>query len=262
MTQHSPDGVGQQIPPEVAAAAAAYQLGPYVALFGPNRLPKRTAGAIIFGVLAVIGVVVLFTSFWPIGVLLLLACAFGAVQFARSFSVTRSPRRIHLYAGGFVYVDPPAAPVVYRWDLIPAVYQSITKHYRNSVYTHTTYVYTVHGQGDAKVVLTNFWDRIEALGERIEREVTRVHLPMAVAALQRGEPLRFGDLTVAPNGLISEKRGLLPWSDIEKVQVRAGFIHVSRAGKWLSWSNTQVAHIPNLFVFLTLVDSLGPGIRR
>jgi hypothetical protein len=262
MTPNGPDGVGQQLPPELAALAAAHQLGPYAGVFGPNRLPRRTAGAIIVGAIGLIGLIVLFTSLWPLGVLALLACAFGGVQFARSFSVTRSPRRIYLFAGGFLSANPPAPAAVYRWDLISAVYQSITKHYRNSVYTHTTHQYVVHGPAGTKLVLNDFWDRITVLGETIEREVTRFRLPAAIDALRHGQAVPFGDLSVHATGLISEKRGMLPWTDIEKIAVRAGFIQVNRAGKWLSWSNTPVARIPNLFVFLALVEALHPGSRR
>jgi hypothetical protein len=261
MTQHTPDGTGQQLPPELAAMAATSQLGHYVSLFGPNRIPKRRAGAILMGALALGGVVMLFTVAWPLGLLVLAGCAYVAVYFVRSFSVTRSPRRIHLFAGGFIHANPPAAPTVHRWNDIAAVYQNITKHYRNSVYTHTTHHYIVEASG-GRLALTDFWDRITVLGETIEREVTRAQLPSAVQSLRQGQAVRFGDLSVHTSGLMSERRGMLPWADIEKVQVRAGFIQVSKAGKWLSWSNTPVARIPNVFVFLALVEALHPASRR
>jgi hypothetical protein len=261
MTQHTPDGASQQPPPELVSMAAANQLGRYVTVFGPNPIRTRRAGAILTGIIGLAGIIMLFTVAWPIGLVALAGCVLAGVQFIRSFSVTRSPRRIYLFGAGFIHANPPGAATVYRWDRIPAVYQNITKHYRNSVYTHTTHQYTVDAPG-GRLVLTDFWDRITVLGETIEREVTRAQLPVAIESLRRGEAVRFGDLSVQATGLTSERRGMLPWTDIEKVQVRGGFIEVSKAGKWLSWSNSPVSRIPNVFVLLALVEALHPGSRR
>jgi hypothetical protein len=38
-------------------------------------------------------------------------------------------------------------------------------------------------------------------------------------------------------------------------------VRIRKAGKWLSWSKVQAREIPNLYVFLTLVDQI-IGVNR
>jgi len=47
---------------------------------------------------------------------------------------------------------------------------------------------------------------------------------------------------------------LLPWTQVEAVDVKNGFVSVKRQGAWLSWDKVAAAEIPNFFVFQALVD--------
>jgi len=48
---------------------------------------------------------------------------------------------------------------------------------------------------------------------------------------------------------------------VEAVKIARGIITISREGQWLSWSKVQAGEIPNLYVFLTLVDQI-IGVNR
>jgi hypothetical protein len=92
--------------------------------------------------------------------------------------------------------------------------------------------------------------------------VTRVHLPLAATALEQGHTVPFGDLAISSAGIVSSRHGLLPWAELEEVQLQQGYVRLRKAGKWLSWSNKPASEIPNLFVFLTLADQLQRAAHR
>jgi hypothetical protein len=261
MAQHIPNGEGQPVPADVVSLAAANQLGPLVTGFGPNPMRTRNRGAIVGVGFGVVGVVLLFTDFWPMGIFALLGFVLLAVLYARTFATTRSPRRIYLFGNGFVHVDPPAAATVYRFDRISAVYLNIVTHRRNSLPTYTTHQYTVEAAA-GRLVLTDFWDRVTTLGEAVERGVAEAHLPIAMAALRQGQPVRFGDLSLQAAGLVSDRQGTLPWAEIAKVRVNSGFVEIARAGARGLWANKPVATIPNVSVFLAMVEGLRAGAGR
>jgi hypothetical protein len=47
---------------------------------------------------------------------------------------------------------------------------------------------------------------------------------------------------------------LLPWSQIKELRLNRGFVMVRKEGKWLTWSTVRVAEVPNIFVFMALVE--------
>jgi len=95
------------------------------------------------------------------------------------------------------------------------------------------------------------WDAIAWVMQQITDQ-----LPNAVALVQQGQTVGFGDLGINAEGLVSTRHGVLPWRELQEVQVVQGYVKLRRAGKWLPWSNQPAAKIPNLFVFLTLADQL------
>jgi hypothetical protein len=261
MSSSTLPGAGQPFPPDLGAIAGAHQLGAFVAPFRPDPLRIKTVWTVVLIVGGVLSVAVLFTDAWPIGLLPLFFVALGGIRFLQGRIRLRNPRRVLLFERGFIHVDPAKAATVYRWDVITAVYQHITNHYYNGVKGRTTHVYTVDGP-PGRLVLNDFWEHIVALGQTIEQEVTNVQVPAALAWIRQGNAVRFGDISLHFNGLISDKHGMLPWEQIEKVQVQNGYVGVSKAGKWLSWSTTPFSQTPNAFVFLSLVQILRPGLLR
>jgi hypothetical protein len=56
------------------------------------------------------------------------------------------------------------------------------------------------------------------------------------------------------------KNKLIPWNEIKSVRVNNGAIMVDRSGK-ITWSGISASSIPNLYLFLTLVDQI-VGVNR
>jgi hypothetical protein len=182
----------------------------------------------------------------------------------------RGSRCVYVFEHGFIQADNTGPLVEMRWDAVGSVLQRITKTYTNGIYTGTQYLYTLTRSDGLRLKLTGWYKGIAQLGQTIAREVTRVQLPPAFAAVQRGQTIAFGDLTVNAAGIAAAGKGAVPWSEIQAVQIARGYVSVRRSGRWLAWSGQPASKIPNLFVFLTLADQLraaaatsgGPATRR
>jgi tRNA-binding EMAP/Myf-like protein len=101
-------------------------------------------------------------------------------------------------------------------------------------------------------VLTDTLEDVEKLGRAIQKEVTQRLLSQAHDALNAGQTVDFGKVGVSRSGIMISKK-TIPWKEIKKVDVSDGFVTISRVGKHLNWV-AKVADIPNVYVFLTLVN--------
>ena len=166
-------------------------------------------------------------------------------------------RRVAVFTNGLVHVRGQTADVI-PWSEIESVWQKITDHYDSTgvLKLRTTYLYTIQERGeDETIVLGEDLNDIKTLGETIQEEVTRVQLPGALAAFKRGETLTFGPLTIDTKGLAHEQ-STLAWSEIKGLKVDKGVFHVLKKGNWFTWTTVTVDQIPNLMVFLALVDGI------
>ncbi|MBO0869468.1 MAG: hypothetical protein J2P15_12965 [Micromonosporaceae bacterium] len=259
-------------PPTVAALATARGMGRQTGAYPIRRvrlqllIPALFLTA-LFGVLAV-GI---WSGQHNAGAAGFMAALSGAGLCLGVLPQNLTPRRgsrcVYVFEHGFIQGDRTGPVVDMRWDAIGSLLQRITRTYTNGIYTGTQYLYTVTRTDGVKVKLTGWYKGIAELGQTVAREVTRVQLPVAFAAVQRGEALAFGDLTVNMAGIACAGKGAVPWSEIQAVQINRGYVSLRRAGRWLPWSGQPASKIPNLFVFLTLADQLraaasGPATRR
>ncbi len=102
---------------------------------------------------------------------------------------------------------------------------------------------------------------MELLAERIADQQTAARFPEARAALDRGEEVRFGKALIVDREKLSARKLFggyksCPISDIEKVAVEGGFLRIRQRGKFLGFGGGSVGAIPNIFLFLRLLDSL------
>lgn len=235
--------VQEQLPGEVLALADSEGLGELRASF----LPKRA------GIWAVIGMV--FFSLLGLLVFVLPGLLFiWRLLQTPNFNKKQAAKRIHCFEHGLIVSDRDR-PVAFRWDSA-SVLQQITRRYANGVYVGTSYLYTLFKPDGSTIELTGFYADPEVWGAAIQHEITRAQLPGALDLVGRGETVRFGDVAVNAHGMATAKRGSLPWSAVERVEVKNGMVFVGRSGKLLAWSNTPVRKIPNFFVFLAVVDQL------
>ncbi len=142
-----------------------------------------------------------------------------------------------------------------RWDEIVGIWQAVTKRYYNGVYSGTTHVYTVQKADGKKLVFKDVLKNVEELGNTIQSEATKRHLPRALETYNSGGTVTFGNLSLNRTGLTKGGK-TLAWNEIQGVQIQKGYINIKQQGRWLRWANIPVSSIPNMLVFLTLVDRI------
>lgn len=255
---------GPTLSPAAQQALSTYQLGTPQAEFkvGLNRhyLTGIIAGLVVTGIFGAIVLVggdgssssVILSLFALLGLVLL-------VYYVVDFLVHMS-WRVYLCDQGFLLMKGNQ-PDVYRWDQIQGMWQEVTRHYRNGIYTGTTHKYTIQRLDGQKVIFNDKFKQVEKLGDALSGAITDFLLPRALASYNAGQVLNFGPLSVSKQG-VSNSKETLPWHEIKEFGVNRGYISVRKEGKWLNWSTIAVAKIPNFFVFIALTRSILNQIRR
>jgi hypothetical protein len=159
---------------------------------------------------------------------------------------------VYVYENGFVFKKGNQAAQPFRWDQIEAAWYSVTRHYRNGIYTGTTHKYRVRRSDGYEVNLNDRFNKVGELGDLVHNSVTATKIPQVFAAYNAGQTITFGPLSVSTQG-ISNGKNLLPWAEVKDISIQSGYIAVSKAGKWLRWSSQPVAAVPNPFLFIALV---------
>jgi hypothetical protein len=231
------------------------------ATFRPKFIPRSSLKPTLIlmsGLILVTAIVFIFANTmlekFVAGVFLFLWVLSAIISSLKALDRTLPTIQLVLFEQGFVYSKKNTAVAV-RWEGIDRIYRSITDHYTNGRYKTTTYRYTITWQNE-KLILRDNWPYVPRIGNHITDEVTRVRLPLAIQEVQGGGKVSFGDLEVTAAGISNKRHGFIPWTDIEEVQVKKGYVKIRRAGKWLPWSSMAAASIPNLFVFLSLAEGL------
>jgi hypothetical protein len=142
-----------------------------------------------------------------------------------------------------------------RWESIQGMWQNVTKHYTNGVYTGTTHVYTLQTNDGKKYVFNDSIKQAEQLGTQLQNVITSIRLPEAYSAFQSGQTVNFGPLSISQSG-VSKGNQTVPWNEIQGVEVVKGHVKFKKQGAWFNFANVGVSQIPNLFVFLSLVDRI------
>jgi hypothetical protein len=126
-----------------------------------------------------------------------------------------------------------------------------------------------HEQGVMVVSLLKVLDHLE-LATGLKVEIAQVDdifdlLPAvriaARAAIDRGEEVRFGSALILDREKISARKLFGGYkscalAEIEKVAVESGVLRIRQKGKLLAFGGGSVASIPNVFLFLRLLDTL------
>lgn len=189
---------------------------------------------------------------FPLGII---GAAFVLVGWAMIENWLRTRNRsVSLTRDGLIYNKNGTLTTV-RWDEIAGVWQNITRRYYNGVYTGTTHVYTLQTYDKKKLTFNDTLKNVEELGNTIQKEVSNRHLPRAMETYNSGGTVSFGTVSVNRLGLTKGDK-TLPWNEIQGVQIKKGYIQIKKQGKWLNWANIPVSAIPNMLVFLTLVDRI------
>jgi len=238
-TEPYPLPLEAQLPPGVAGLAADQSLGQVYAIYRPRMANWFVVIlAILVGIAMswlIVGLVVLWT-----------------VAKSPRLSRKQGAKRVYVFDNGFIDAQSADQLTVYRWDQISTVFQFIQNVRVDGIKATTTYLYTVTRLDGATVKLTHFYADIIQLGRTVAMRAAEAQLPHAQAALDQGQNLQFGDITVNAGG-ISAKGTQMAWNE-GAVTLSRGYLVVRRTGERRWVYRTEVRRIPNLAVLMTLAE--------
>ncbi len=251
------EGNDRELAAAIGDLAARSGLGRHQQTYLPRS--PRTGGKIVLIVLATAGVIAAVVSFavrQP--VLGILAAIFPIVlvpALIRAFRYTRSYEgaRLDLYERGLV-----AALLGRLWAVrydSTTVYQNIVRHMRNGHHIGTTYAYTLTDLAGTNFVVGDGISDPQQWGPAIQRAVTDAQLPQALAALQAGHRLVFGELGMTWYEVGSPRKSA-PWTQVNQVSISDGRLSVDVAGRWFALTSAMVSDIPNFLIFEALATHL------
>jgi hypothetical protein len=242
------------VPPEIAQQVATYQLGTLAQVYQVNMLKLCFfAGIALLVTLLYIPIAIGD----HLGILVLLALL-AATGYAMYYLVTNFNLKAYVFSEGLIRAKGSQIDVM-RWEHVDAVWEKIVQYrYRGLIPLYKTYNYTVRRNDGAQFKFPSAFKSNKLLGEAIQQEVMRRQLPNAIATYDSGNPVNFGTLTVSTQG-ISKGAVLTPWNQIGKVDFKRGWLIVHKQGSLLAASRTRASTVPNLQVFLQLVEH---GRRR
>jgi len=245
------------LPMPVQQAAMAQQLGAFMKGYKAT-LVRMILGTIVFAALGLFFVALAINTSGDGsgiaigGVLGLLS--FGLTAFFIYRIVQAAGQQIYLFQQGIV-IEHKGQVQAFPWNQATEVWQSITRHYTNGVYTGTTYQYTLQRGDGYKIKLDNTTKGIAELGQAVTRGITQELVPRAMNSIRAGQTLTFGRFSVNQQGIGNGKE-FIPWPQVQAVNVNRGQVTVKKAGKFLNWGSAMVAKIPNFFVFLAVSEEM------
>lgn len=139
-----------------------------------------------------------------------------------------------------------------RWEQVDSIFQNVTRHYYNGIYTGTTHIYTVVTRDKQRLVFDDQLKNVDQIGGALQQGVSNALYPAYVQAINSGQRVQFGPLGLDRERIYSGNKSLT-WAEIKAIKLDRGQIQVKKEGGWFNWSTASVPQIPNFFVFYQLI---------
>ncbi|MFF2085192.1 DUF6585 family protein [Nocardia sp. NPDC058176] len=207
---------------------------------------------IVAGSIAVIGVICTAVGAWQGGVSLLAIAALPVLLAFRRGMINRQNRaaRIDLFDHGVTVYRSGQRVAGFRWDSTEVRQETIPFHDTVAV----TYLLQLSGPGGVEATIDEEgFARAREWARAIQSAVTATQLPAAVAAIDNGDTVTFGELSLSLDALTFRAESF-PWDNIHLIDARSGHIRIKTAGTWRSL--TPVSTIPNFYIFNELAERL------
>ncbi len=230
------------LPPAVAELAAQHELGALVATFKPKR----------YGVLLTLSfyvtlLVLLFLFVVP-------AVIFYYVSLRRTpdFNPRQAAKRLHLFEHGLV-VDQETGrgTVAVRWDEV-RLYEEQVRNVVNGIPGPVMYTCLLRTPATS-VAVTHFYRDPQVWSQAMQHAVLRAQGDRVQERFLAGELLDFADFDLSTAG-VTHRKLVLPWAQVDRVELRDGAVLVLRNGDPSPWARASAKSIPNLRVFLALME--------
>lgn len=162
---------------------------------------------------------------------------------------------LYLFQHGLIYCSFGKRRII-PYDEITVIWQGQVplEHHEEKAAIEERYVIeTADGE---RLILGQMFANIQQIGDLIQQEFVRRQLPQTLNAYRWGRSIHFGLFSVSRTGLTTTN-GILPWSDLKSVTLQDGILSFTgNAGRSLEWLNVSTANIPNVCLFLALIQQI------
>jgi hypothetical protein len=116
------------------------------------------------------------------------------------------------------------------------------------------------GQDRKKLKVTsNYQNADEAIGIILDRLMPPM-VQNTKTRVQRGETVQFGGLGLSATAVVW-KGTSIPVTEITRAELAGSNLQIKRQGKWLSAVSVRSNKVPDVLVFLEVLESLAPQIK-
>jgi hypothetical protein len=177
-------------------------------------------------------------------------CALAGVTVWLIWAI-KVPRRVDLYQNGLDYRVGRRHRYLF-WNQIHEIYQMplyrVNRRERPEDNDHDLWMYRLVRR-DGRSLRLSHLHSIRGLGQRIQEQVVRRHLPIALDALRAGYSIRFGrHLTVSLEG-IRLQQTLIEWHEISQISIdEASEVRITRRRRGVSPAHVAIERVPNLLL--------------
>ena len=211
-----------------------------------------TLGALLFGAFLLIALLSVFEGnddWGAVGVT-------GAFVLLFIIAILRIQQRVAVFDKGFVYHKGKHNQIV-TWDDIETVKQysvSVRIILFISIKSQGITIWTKDGR---KIKLLDQIGKVGELITTIQKEVTARQLPVAMESFLRGEDVVFDKNVKVNKQGITWRKKTLAWDEYEELRLLGGSMTIRKKGKrWGGFASTPVGNMPNIFVFIGLVEQI------
>ena len=117
----------------------------------------------------------------------------------------------------------------------------------------------ISSDGKKLKVTSTFKNADEAIGIILSRILPPV-VQNTKARLQRGETVAFGGIGLSATA-VTWKKNSVPVSQITKAELVRTNLQIKQSGKWLAAINVRSDKVPNVLVFLEVLESVAPQVK-
>lgn len=168
-------------------------------------------------------------------------------------------RRLHLYEDGLVVNTTGKELFAVRWERA-VLYQETVQEVINYKGTQTpvgrSHVSVLVAPGGARARVTDVYANSPTWAPLIAEGVARAQADKVWKLVREGGTVAFGPLKLSRAGVTHDPQGMLPWGEVSEVAARGGMVCVWRTGQTKAWCAPKSQQVPNLLVFLTIVDTI------
>jgi len=117
----------------------------------------------------------------------------------------------------------------------------------------------ISNEGKRLKITSTFRNVDEAIGIILARILPPM-IESVKTKLRRGETVEFGGIRLSAT-TVNWKNTSLPVSEISKAELAGIYLKVKRQGKWLATINVKSDKVPNVLVFLEVLESIAPQVK-